>query len=117
MLPPFPARGLRGWQALASCRNPPDVVGREACKPRAAPPTCARALRYPATRRGAGLAGGQPARRPPAPAGAGPRERGRLGLRMSLPPLSYVRQLCSRRLQASGPCGHWHRSCNLLVAK
>lgn len=63
------------------------------------------------------MAGGQPARRPPAPAGAGPRERGRLGLRMSLPPLSYVRQLCSRRLQASGPCGHWHRSCNLLVAK
>ncbi|XP_029072692.1 Krueppel-like factor 16 [Monodon monoceros] len=35
---------------------------------------------------------------------------------MSLPPPSYVRQLCSRRLQASGPCGHWHRSCNLLVA-
>ena len=75
----------------------------------------ARAPLSRATRRGAGLAGVQPAGRPPAPAEAGPRERGRLGLRLSLSPPSYVRQLCSRQLRAFSPYGPRHRSLNLPV--
>lgn len=77
-------------------------------------------VRFPGTGHGAGLAGiqargGTPARSP-GPVGAGPRERGGLGPRMSPPP-SYVRQLCSRRLRAPGRGGRWRGSCNLLVAK